>query len=560
MPQAPRALRVLRLLTATGIGFMPVAAMAASGEGGTVQNGFRLLDWLVLAVYVIVLLAIGFRYSRRQDTTEAFFLANRNMKPFMAGISLVATLISTISYIALPGELIQNGPVYACLYIAALPITYFLVGWLIIPAIMRLRITSAYEMLEARLGRPVRITGSVTFILTRLVWMTLMLHTTARVLVGVLGWNPSWITPVVVIIGLVTTIYTLCGGIGAVIITDVVQFFVLVLGALVTLVCIAVQMHGADWWPEVWQPHWAPQPFFTTDPQVRVTMLGTLVCTVILWVCTTASDQLAVQRCLTTRDAASARRAFLINNAGDAAITAILTVVGLALLAFYRHQPGALPAGTSLSHNGDGLFPHYISHYLPAGVSGLVISGILAAAMSSLSSGINSIIAVFSKDIIETQRPDAGRTEAAKVRTARFLALAIGLLTIAGSTVIGLVPGNLLEVTNKTVALLMCPMFGLFFLAIFVPFATPFGAVLGALCSFASAFIVAYWDLLTGRPGMSFQWIAPTSFAVSIGASCLLSLLPTRQLSTPARLTWGTAVLAAFVTGFWLLARAFTHA
>ncbi|MBK8857784.1 MAG: hypothetical protein IPN11_08920 [Opitutaceae bacterium] len=343
MPPVPRPHRLLRLLSAAGLGFIPVAALAADAGGGTVQNGFRPLDWLVLAVYVVVLLAIGFRYSRRQDTTETYFLANRNMKPFMAGISLVATLISTISYIALPGELIQNGPVYAGLYIAALPITYFLVGWLIIPAIMRLRITSAYEMLEARLGRPVRMTGSVTFILTRLVWMTLMLYTTAKVLVSVLGWTPSWITPVVVLIGLVTTVYTLCGGIGAVIITDVVQFFVLVIGALATLICIAVQLPGADWWPATGPTHWAPQPFFTTDPQVRVTMLGTLVCTVIFWVCTTASDQLAVQRCLTTRDAGSARRAFLVNNLGDAVITLILTVVGLALLAFTVTSPGCCP-------------------------------------------------------------------------------------------------------------------------------------------------------------------------------------------------------------------------
>src|SRR5213076_3479949 len=97
-----------------------------------------------------------------------------------------------------------------------------------------------------------------------------------------------------------------------------------------------------------------------------------------------------IQRYLTTRNAAAARRAFLLNNFADATVTAILTLVGVALLGFYRTVPGALPAGVTLAKNGDALFAHYISHYLPVGVSGLVVSGLLAAAMSSLSSGINS--------------------------------------------------------------------------------------------------------------------------------------------------------------------------
>jgi solute:Na+ symporter, SSS family len=548
---APAICRRLRLI-AVSIAATSLAAFGAERTEAAVNQpkGFHSLDWLVLAVYAATLLAIGFYYYRREQTTEAYFTADRNLKPFMAGISLFATLLSTISYIAIPGEFVQNGPVFAVLYIAALPFTFLATGWLIIPAIMRLRVTSAYELLESRLGLPVRILGAVTFLLTRLVWMALLLYTTSSVLVNVMGWNDSMRTWLTILTGVATTVYALCG-IRAVVTTDVVQFFVLLLGAVLTLASISFKMGGIDaWWPRQGMPHWAPQPLFSCDPHVRVTMVGTFVGTIIWWICTSGSDQLVIQRYLSTRDPATARRAFLLNNFADATVTAMLTLVGVALLGFYRIEPGALPDSLNLAKNGDALFAHYISHYLPVGVTGLVVSGLLAAAMSSLSSGINSVIAVFSKDIIETARPRLQRSESTKIRTARALALAIGIITVAGSTGMGAVPGNLLEVANKTVNLFVCPMFGLFFLAMFVPFGTPFGAVMGALYSFASAVLVGYWDLITGDVGLSFQWIAPVSLVVSIVAGCGFSLLPTQEKSRRVLAVYSAVALLPIMAVF----------
>ncbi len=527
----------LCFLVAASDGFCGGAAVSAA------SSGLRPFDWLVLIFYAAALLGIGFYFSRLQKSTEEYFMANRSVKPFMAGISLFASLVSTISYIAMPGEMIQNGPVYACLYVAALPFTFLAAGWFLIPAIMRLRVTSVYELLEARLGRPVRITGSVTFILTRLVWMALMLFTMSTVLINIMGWDASWRVPITIIAGLLITTYTLCGGIAALVMTDVLQFFILLIGAILTLAWIALKTGGVSFWlPAHWMGHWAPQPFFSLDPHVRVTMVGTFIGTLIWWICAAGSDQLTIQRYLTTRDAAAARRAFLLNNIADAGVTFVLGLVGLALLAFYHLTPGALPASLTLTENGDALFPHFISHYLPIGVSGLVVASLLGATMSSLSSGLNSIITVVSKDLIETFLPDASRGETTKLRHARILAFVVGVIAMAGSTAMGVVPGNLIEVANKTVNLFVCPMFGLFFLALFVPFSTPFGAVLGAIYSFSSGAMVAYWDLLTGKAGLSFQWIGPVSFAVSIATSCGLSLLPTRGKS------WGILSVYAVLT------------
>jgi SSS family solute:Na+ symporter len=193
------------------------------GRGG----GLGTLDWLIVAVYAAALLGIGFYYARRQKTTEEYFVANRSMRPILAGVSLFASVFSTITYIATPGELIQHGPAILLLNLAAVPFIYLVVGWVVIPRIMRLPVTSAYELLEARLGRGVRLIGSVTFVTTRMIWMALVLYTTATVLVRVMGWPPQWTLHVAILATTVTAVYTLLGGIEAVVLTDAVQFVVM---------------------------------------------------------------------------------------------------------------------------------------------------------------------------------------------------------------------------------------------------------------------------------------------------------------------------------------------
>jgi SSS family solute:Na+ symporter len=506
---------------------------------------------MVVGAYAATLLGIGFYFSRRQKTTEEYFMANRSMKPFIAGISLFASLVSTISFVATPGEMVQNGPVFVAVYVAALPFTFLMASWLLIPAIMRLRVTSAYELLEARLGRPVRVLASLTFILTRLVWMALMLSTMSTVLISIMGWDPGWRVPIAIIAGLLVTTYTLTGGIQALMVTDVLQFFLMLTGAILTVVWISVKLGGvAPWWPDQWVSHWAPQPFFSTDPTVRVTVVGTFVGTVIWWICAAGSDQLTIQRYLTTRDIPAARRAYLLNNMADIAVSTVLGLVGLALLGYYTLRPADLPPELTFTKNGDALFPHFISHYLPLGLSGLIVAAVIGASLSALSSGLNSIITVVSKDLIETLRPNRRRTERTKIINARFLAFAVGLVAVGGSAIIGRVPGNLIEVANKTVNLFGCPMFGLFFLAMFVPFATPFGAIFGAICSFSTAVLVAYWDRFTGQPGLSFQLIAPAALGVSILAGCGLSLLPTRGKPWPVIAAYSAAIIASLTAVF----------
>jgi len=519
-------------------------------------HAFGLLDWGVLVAYALALLGIGYHFSRKQPTTEEYFVGGRKMGPFLAGISIFTATSSIIAYVGTPGEYIQYGPVLVFFAsLALIPFVQVVVGWWIIPMIMRIPITSAYELLEARLGLSVRRTGSLIFIITRFVWMAMILYAGATILENVIGWDArqGWI--IMLITGLITTTYTLIGGIRTVMITEVVQFFMLLAGALLTLASISLKLGGvAGWWPHGWEAHWPPQPFFSLNPHVRVTVVGAFAYYLLAYICSAGSDQAAIQRLLTTRDAAAARRAYLLSNVANGVVSSILGLVGMALLGFYRLHPEVIPGHLTFAANGDAFFPHYISHYLPAGISGLLVACMLAAAMSCLAAGLNATVTVVIKDFLDQKGSSAPRGEAAKIRLTRLLILGLGIAVIAGGIGVGSLRGNLVEMSGKTINLLFCPIFGLFFLAMFVRFATPFGAIMGAVYSATAATLVAFWDVFTGQPALSFLLIIPVSFVVSLAASCCFSLLPTRGRPWPAlaAFTLGGLLPLAFVVG-WLL-------
>lgn len=480
----------------------------------------------MVGLYAAGMLAIGAYYARRTRNADDYYLGGRSMRPSMVGLSLFATLISTISYLATPGEMMQHGPIAPLMYLAALPVIYLVVGFILIPYITKLPITSAYEILEKRLGRGIRLLGSTIFVVIRLVWMGLVVYTASRAVTTVIGFKPESLPWVVLTLGAITVVYSSMGGLRAVVLTDVIQSFILFLGALLCVGIITVKMGGFGWFPTEWSENWDTQPWFSFDPTVRVTVFGSIVATTVWWVCTAGSDQMAIQRYLATRDAKAARRAFLYNNLADVVVTVVLVCLGFALLGFFKANPQHLPHGLSLESDTEYLFPHFIVTFMRYGLAGLVLSGLLAAAMSSLSSGVNSASTVINVDIVGfvLNRELSERT---KVRMGRWMTVLIGIVVIGFGLVVGKVPGNLYEVTSKTNGLFVAPLFGLFFLAMFVRFATPFGAAFGALYGILAAFLIAFWDL-TGNAPLSFQWIGAGSLVATVGVGILLSLIPTR--------------------------------
>ena len=483
-------------------------------------------DWAIIIAYILGMLAVGFYYSRRNKTGEDYLLGGRTMKPLAVGISLFASLISTISYLAWPGEVIKNGPMMlSCLL--AYPLIALVVGWFMIPFIMNLKVTSAYEILELRLGPAVRTLGSLLFLALRMMWMAVIVYaTSSKVLVPMFGLDPSAAPFVCAILPLITIIYTAMGGLRAVVVTDVIQSTILFGAAILTVITITVSLGGVGvWWPSEWPTHW-PEPQYGYDPDARVTMFGAVLAMFTWYICTSSSDQIAIQRYLATRDAKAARTVLFISLLADGLVTLILALVGLGLLAYFHAYPQLLPSSQALLTESDKLFPQFILVGLPMGVRGLVVAGLLACAMSALAAGINSTCSVIAVDIIDRLFRRRNTADAGRIGQLKYISIFVGVLVVCLSLFVSMVQGNLLELCYKVVNLLTAPLAGLFFLALFVPWAKGFGALAGTAIGIVVVVAVSYWKEITGLQGISFLWAMPLSLLAEIGAASLISLLP----------------------------------
>jgi SSS family solute:Na+ symporter len=505
--------------------FAPTCAYAADDATRTNRAVLTWLDGVVIALYFLAMLAVGWFYMRRNKTEEEYLLGGRHMSPWSVGLSLFASMISTISYLAMPGEMILHGPMYFT-NLVSYPAIALVVGWFLIPIFMALPSTSAYEILESRLGLSVRMLGATFFLSLRLLWMAVILYaTTSIVLAPLLALDESSVPYLCAALGLITVAYTSMGGIRAVVATDVAQTFILLSGAVAALVIVSWQLGGVGaWWPHEWASNWDP-PTLGYDPTARMSFVGAMISTFFWHVCTAGSDQMAIQRYFATRNVRAARRMFNISLGANVVISILLALLGMALLAWFRANPAMLAPGQSIDQHADQLFPRFIAVGLPAGASGLIVAGLLAAAMSSLSSGLNSSSAVITVDFLE-RFGGHKKTAGGDVRRSRLVAWSVGLVVILLSSVVSVVSGNLLEIAYKVTNLLVAPLFGLFFMALFVRWATSFGTVVGACFGVATVVAINYGPEITGQAGISFLWAMPLGLLVQVAAGSLASLLP----------------------------------
>jgi len=204
-------------------------------------SGLSWLDWLVVFAYALVVIGVGWRYSRREGSEEDYFLGGRKMSPFLIGISLFASLLSTVSYLAYPGEIIQHGPAYLT-GILSVPFAYFIVGYWLIPVYMKQKVTSAYELLEERLGTEARIGGAILFVVLRLVWMALLIYLSSGAIRVMTGLGEEWIPVISIATGFVAVVYTSIGGLRAVVVTDFLQFCLLFTGLVVSVIVVSVSL------------------------------------------------------------------------------------------------------------------------------------------------------------------------------------------------------------------------------------------------------------------------------------------------------------------------------
>jgi len=528
-----------RLALAAALALFPALAFGQESTDAAppvIQSGLAVIDWAIIICYATSTIGLGWYFSRNQNTMSEYFIGSGGMHPLLIGVSLFATLLSTITYLSIPGEVAGKGPLYITTLIA-LPLVYPVAAYFLLPVYMKHRVTSAYELLEAKLGLGIRMLGVAMFLLLRLVWMALLVYLMAKAMSVMMGLDESAVPWIVLVTGFVSVTYTSLGGLRAVVITDFIQTVLLFGGALLVVAIISIKLGGFGWFPTEWQPHWDTQPIFSFDPGTRLTVVGTVLSIWVWYLCTVGGDQVSIQRFMATKDAKAARRAFAVQLWANAFITVTLFLVGFALIGYFRTHAEFLPAGFDLKTDADSLYPRFISHHLPIGVSGLIVSAMFAAAMSSIDSGVNSITAVVTTDLLDRfgRKP---ATEKGHLLLARCLAFGIGGVVVIGSSFVGLIEGNITTVTNKTANLLVTPIFGLFFFALFVPRSNPFGVWVGWFFGTATAVLIAFSgyffgrDPVTGYDPISFQWIAPVAIVVNLAtgyAACLAWTALTRK-------------------------------
>ena len=482
-----------------------------------------LLDFIVVIGYLAGLSLLGVYFSKRQTSEESYFLGNRRMPALLVGVSVMATLISTLSYLSLPGEMIRNGTGYFTLllaFIAVIPV----VNFIIIPALMKLPVTTVYEYFEKRFSFGVRGLGAVVFIVMRLMWVGLIIYSASLAVAKMTGWD---IQIVILVVGVITTFYTTAGGMPAVIWSDFIQGLLLIGGALFIPIFIAMKTGTGPgvWWDTFSQAGRTSVPVFSLDPMVRVTIVGIVIEAFFWHICTHSADQVAAQRYLSTSSVKEARKSVWFSAIFTVTLILLLMIVGLALFSFYFQQ-SSLPIQEfqeQIAKNADAKLPEFIAQQLPTGISGLLLAALLAAAMSSLSSGINSISSVVVTDFVE--RLGSG---GAKKKT---LSLAMTIAAMAGVAGIAMAFGinqlmqaksewNLVDMIERVNHLFVGPL-GVLFLAgvLFRRVGTP-AVVLGFMAGVCTSVGVSFSkEIFHMERGLSFMWIIPLSFVVGMGIS-----------------------------------------
>ncbi len=418
---------------------MPWAdGMAWAGPEGAValalvesdQQLLRWQDWLVIAVYLAAMLGIGlyFYLREKRGSTADFFVGGRSIPFWAAGVSLYATNTSSISFIAIPAKAFETNWQYLTNNLVAVVGLMFVATW-VVPLLRRLDLMSVFSYLETRFHPAIRMIASALAIVMQIgSRMSVVLFLPALAISTITGLDVVWS---IWIMGGITILYTALGGMKAVIWTDFVQVFVMFGGALLAIAyCVLSLDGGLTEFMQVAAAEDKTKLFDFSFDLTQATVWGFIFLVLFDVVLTFPKDQVLMQRVLSTKSDKEAGRSIwtfgLIMIPGGF----MFYMIGTALYAYYKAHPERMNPMLSI----DATFPLFIAAELPVGVTGLIIAGIFAAAMSTLSSIINSVATMASVDFYERLVPNV--TPRKSVIFAEFVTVAAGLVGIGAALVL----------------------------------------------------------------------------------------------------------------------------
>lgn len=500
---------------------------AASPTAATQPTpSFQTLDFIVLGLYLAVMVAVGIHFARREKSTEDFFLAGRKIPWWAAGLSIFGTQLSAITFMAIPA--IAYGTNWSR-FVGSLMLLPILVLVIIcfLPLFRGLRITTAYEYLEARFSLAPRLLASALFVLFQLGRMGIVLLLPAIALSAVTGIDTYLC---IALMGVLATIYTALGGISAVIWTDVLQVVVLIGGALLCLLVAINETGGLSSALEVARAadkfHMFDWRFSLTDMVAWVLIVGFAFTNLVPY----TTDQTVIQRYLTTRDETEARRSLWLNFLITIPTGLLFFGLGTALFVYYQSRPDAL---ATVPEKADQLVPWFVISALPSGIAGLIVAGIFAAAMSSLDSSMNSISTAIVNDFVDRLgRKDTSRN---RLTLARTLTVILGLVGTGTAMVLATFEIRyMFDFFQKVIGLFGGSLAGVFILAAFTRRANTRGAVAGLLTGGALTLLVAF------TTEVHFLLYAAIGTLGCVITGYLTSLLSTAPQKNLAGLTFAT--------------------
>jgi len=421
-------------------------------------------DWAIVGTYIIGTTLVGHHLKGRQHTTRDFFLGGRNLPWYAVTASTIATTISAVTFIGVPALVYASGGNFAYLQLAiGGVIARIVVARFLVPLYYEKEFYSPYEYMEDRLGPVIgRLTAGM-FFLGGVLAQGVRVYATALVLEMITGWSLS---DSILIIAAFAVLWTWMGGIAAVIWTDFVQFFILVAGGGAALLFItqALPEHGSTL-VDIGRQAGKFRTFdFSTDPRVAFTFWAALIAMPFQNVAIYGTDHLFVQRLLCCRNQREARKAVLWSTLGEL-IPALMLTVGAGLFAYYQvyDLPAALAA--LVAERGDRIFPAFIVSAIPTGLKGLMIAGVLSAAISSLDSILAALsqisLTMFYKPFI-----NPGASEEKLLTVSRLLVIFWGAVLAVMAWLFSASRLDLVTLAFSMTTYTWGPMLGLFVLSI----------------------------------------------------------------------------------------------
>lgn len=460
------------------------------------------LDYAVLAAMFAAVGAIAWRCSRRATTAEGYFLADRAAPGWVVGLSFVGASISSLAFLAFPAAAYQGnwGGIVPFLM---MPVVAILADRVCLPLYRRVGIASGYEYLERRFGAITRLYGSTMFLLLQIGRMGLILVLLSIPLKLLTGLSP---TQSIALCGLFTTVYVVFGGLSAVLWIDMMQTVILALGAVlcIGLICfdvpggfstvVTVGLENGKFALPPWQVSGGGLLTDLSSLTLIVLVLHGLSNQSLYY----SADQNIVQRYLATRTIGQARLGLWIGSLGVVPLFCFFTFIGTALYAYYATIPDPVVATLS----PDEVFPHFILSRVPAGLTGVIVAALLAAAMSSLDSNLSAVSMVFQIDIYRRLLVKH-RSEKHYLRVAKLATLAGGGVVTLGALALASVPTRtLLDLVFLVYAIFAGGLGGVFLLGMLSRRANATGANLGI----AASLVVSLYLICS-----HFGWLLPTA-------------------------------------------------